>query len=383
MIKLGTSSINVAVLQRFIPSYRVAVFEEIINTAPYNITYVIGENVDGFKAKNAKNLSSLNHIMLKSRGINFFGRHLVWHYGLFRTLLRLNPKVIVCEAESHFLGYLIAILYKVLKLGRPKLILWCFYVLPGRESERNFIERMLRKIIRYFFSAFISYAELGKKYLISQGVRPERIFVANNVCDTQAFMERANALKIMQPEAKAFLGFPNKFIVSYVGTLDPVKRPDLLVKLAEMDDLQHVQFYLVGTGSIEKQLRNDVKNKELQNIKVVGRISEGLELYYRASDLLILPGRGGIVISESMCFSTPVMAFQADGTEIDLLQNNKTGYLLKTGEVQCFADKIKLLSEDINECISVGLRGHDLILDRMNTKNMASSVVDSLNSVFV
>ena len=378
---MNISSSKVVVLQRFIPSYRVAVFKEIVRQAPFNITYVIGKNVDGLKAQNAKNLSGLNYMMLRSKGITIFGRTLVWHFGLLRALFRLNPKVIVCEAESHVLGYLIAILYKIFRLGQPQLILWCFFVLPGQENRRSFLGRILRKIIRYFFSGFISYAALGKQYLISQGVAPSHIFIANNVCDTQAFLERANSLKITQHEAKINLGLAGKFIVSYVGTLDPVKRPDLLVELAEIEDLQNIHFCIVGTGHMERQLRKTAEDKKLENITITGRISDGLDLYYRASDLVILPGRGGIVISESMCFSTPVMAFQGDGTEIDLLQNNETGYLLTSGEMQCFAEHIKILSKDAEKCTLVGSRGHNLILNNLNTNNMALAFVNSLHFV--
>ena len=110
---------EVVILQRFIPAYRVAVFEEIAEKALFKITYVIGDNIDGIKARNSENLSNLNFIKLNSKGLKVFNRTLVWHIGLLKTLIRLKPKVIVCEAESHLLGYLIAIIYKILLLGRP------------------------------------------------------------------------------------------------------------------------------------------------------------------------------------------------------------------------------------------------------------------------
>ena len=39
------------------------------------------------------------------------------------------------------------------------------------------------------------------------------------------------------------------------------------------------------------------------------------------SDLLLLPGRGGMVISESLSVLTPVLCFACDGSEYDLLSS--------------------------------------------------------------
>ena len=370
---------EVVVLQRFIPPYRVAVFEEIANKADFNVTYVIGENIEGVKAGNSQNLSSLHVIKLKSKGLKIFGRPLVWHFGLLKTLLRLKPTVIVCEAESHFLGYLTAITYKILQLGRPRLLLWCFYILPGRENERGRIEITVRKIVRSFFSSFISYAEIGKTYLIKQGIDPSSIHVAHNVCDTKKFLDKSDSLKLTKRDAKFKLHLEARFVVSFIGTLDSVKRPELIIELARTLRNDNIHFLIIGEGPLRKQLEYEVQVSDLNNVTITGRVSEDISLYYRATDFTILPGRGGIVISESMCFSTPVIAYQADGTERDLVLNNDTGVILPSGHVDDFSECIKELAGDLGRCERMGINAKQLILSKMNTKNMASTVVQAVS----
>ena len=370
---------EVVVLQRFIPPYRVAVFEEIANIADFNVTYVIGENIEGVKAGNAENLFTLNVIKLKSKGLNIFGRTLVWHFGLLKTLLKLKPKVIVCEAESHFLGYLTAMTYKMLLLGRPRLLLWCFYILPGRENERGPIEITVRKIVRSFFCSFISYAEIGKTYLIKQGIDPSSIHVAHNVCDTKKFLDKSDSLKLTKRDAKFKLHLEDRFVVSFIGTLDSVKRPDLITELARTIRNDNIHFLIIGEGPLRKQLEYEVQMSDLNNVTITGRVSEDISLYYRATDFTILPGRGGIVISESMCFSTPVIAYQADGTERDLVLNNDTGVILPSGHVDDFSECIKELAGDLGRCERMGINAKQLILSKMNTNNMASTVVQAVS----
>ncbi len=372
---------EVVILQRFIPAYRVAVFEEIAEKALFKITYVIGENIDGIKAHNSENLSNLNFIKLNSKGLKVFNRTLVWHVGLLKTLIRLKPKVIVCEAESHFLGYLTAITYKILLFGRPKLVKWCFFILPGRENERGHIELTLRKIIRSFFSAFISYSEMGKNYLIKQGIESSRIYVAHNVCDTKRFLDKADHLKLSNREAKKHLKLNDKFVVSFIGSLEELKCPDMIIDIACNLHKENIHFLIIGEGPLRKQLQQIVNEKNLSNLSITGRISEDISIYYRATDLTILPGRGGIVISESMCFSTPVITHQADGTELDLIINHNTGVILHSNEIDLFSKSIKILSSNLENCKKMGMNAKNLIISKMNTANMASAVLKAIDSL--
>ena len=126
-------------------------------------------------------------------------------------------------------------------------------------------------------------------------------------------------------------------------------------------------------------MQNEAHNKDLTNITIAGRVSKDISLYYRATDLTILPGRGGIVISESMCFSTPVIAYQADGTELDLVINNDTGVILPSDELGLFSNCIKVLSDDLERCEQMGSNAKHLILSKMNTANMASTVLQAIS----
>lgn len=69
-------------------------------------------NIFDSKVKNAPNLSALKHIKLKTIHLSFFGRIFTIHYNLLRSLRKNKPEIIICEPESHLLGYLTALLYK-------------------------------------------------------------------------------------------------------------------------------------------------------------------------------------------------------------------------------------------------------------------------------
>lgn len=372
---------KVLILQRLIPAYRVAVFRRITQAAEFDVSLVIGNDIPGIKARNAGDLSGIRHHRLPTSTINFMGRILVRHQGLLGFLRLERPDVIICEAESHFLGYLTAIIYRLLFAPDTKLILWCFFALPGEESGRSSPLKFVKRLTRCFFSGFLSYSSFGKNYLLSMGHKEKDISVAVNVCDTDYFFKLDHDLKSSKGEAKTILGVPEKFVISYVGTLDSVKRPDMILEISRILNSDNFHFFIIGSGPLEHQLSSAVRARNIQNVTLTGRLNSELSLYYRASDLVVVPGRGGIVISEAMCFGLPVLVHRADGVEYDLVMSELTGVLMQFGEAHDFARQIKRLSGSEVLLSKMAFNAKFLIAKRFNTESMASSVFHSINRV--
>lgn len=370
---------EVVILQRLIPAYRVAVFRRITESTAPSISLLIGESLAELKTRNADDLSGIAHRRLPARAITLFGRIFTWHKGLIRALYRTRPDVILCEAESHFLGYVSAILYRIFLNRRAKLVMWCFYALPGIEKERSALHAAVKKISRRFFDGFISYSSYGRHFLISQGFRDDQITVAVNVCDTDRFLTLDREMASTRQTAKEALGSGDRFIVSYVGTLDPVKRPDLLLDISKLLDPDRFQFFIIGSGQMEQHLAHRIEQERLGNVRLTGKIGKELPLHYRASDLVIVPGRGGIVISEAMCFGVPVLVHQADGVELDLIVPDETGVRVRDGSAVAFAEQLARLADDLPRVEMMGANARRLINERYNTRNMADAVVRAVN----
>ena len=94
----------------------------------------IGEDVPNTKIKSGPDLRGINYRKLKTLFLPLNARTLQWHVGLVGELRKFNPDVILCEGESHFVGYLQAIGYKYLFNRRVALMHWCFISLPGWPS---------------------------------------------------------------------------------------------------------------------------------------------------------------------------------------------------------------------------------------------------------
>ena len=96
--------------------------------------------------------------------------------------------------------------------------------------------------------------------------------------------------------------------------------------------------------------------------------------FYRAADVFVLPGRGGMVISEAMAHGLPVIVHQADGTEIDLVQDGVTGYRLESASPEAICAALKKLSESPSEAASMGIAGQLAVEQNYTLDNMAQRI---------
>lgn len=366
------------ILQRVIPSYRVSVFRRITSCSDLDVVVFHGEDLDELKARNSRDLTGINCVTLKAVAIVLFGRVFTWHIGLLQALKKARPDVIVCEAESHFLGYLTAIFYKLAFSQHTRLVMWCFYGLPGLNSERSVFHGFVKSFARRFFSGFISYTTYGKNFLIGKGFDRGIITTAVNVCDTYRFLALDSELRVSQKEAKDRLGLARNFVISYFGTLDSVKRPELMLDICSELDADKFHCLIVGDGPLYNKLLTRLNVDCLGGATLVGRVEKDLALYYRASDVVVVPGRGGIVISEAMCFGVPVIAYQADGVEYDLVIQNETGVIASEGSVLDFVSQIQKLEANPELLKLMGENSKDLIIKKFNTNNMAEKVLHAV-----
>ncbi len=374
-LPITSAQIRLAILQRICPGYRIALFSQLSMREDFQVKLFIGESIPHSKVNNAASLEGIRFQKLKTHFLKFGHRVLPWHIGLVKELKSFNPDVILCEGESHFLGYLQAIWYKMFYNKKVALIHWCFISLPGEPLIKPGLATKIKEYTRKYFDAFVLYSSYSKGCLIKLGVPAEKTFVATNVGDVKKFLRISDSIRETVAEARSKLSLNERFTVLYTGTLDKNKRPELMLDLAAVCDAERFNFVLLGAGEMLEELRERVVREKLSNVYLPGRVTDSLALYFRASDVLLVPGRGGIVISEGMAFGLPVVTHEADGTEYDLIQNGITGFILEKGELSDFRNAIEFLQKNSGHSAEMGRAGRQLVENQFTTDNMVSQIL--------
>lgn len=337
---------RVLVLQRTIPKYREAFFSKLCSSNNNDVTLVISSNASGAKAKNDFDDTLISTIKLCTYSIKILGRRFWYQKGLLGVLLAERPSIIVCEAESHFLGFWTAILYKIVFNRKVHLVQWCYFRLPGVEHERSWVHAFVKRLARSKISHFISYTTHGKRFLISKSISPEFVSVAVNVCDTAYWSGKFVKLEEKNPRDERSYGI-DPFKVVYAGTLVAEKHPMLMLELADKMCSANCEFVIAGSGELEEELRRRIDTYGSNNIKLLGRLNnDDMAELFHSADLLLLPGRGGVAISEALCMGCPVVVYQGDGVELDLLTSKDHGDIIATRGVNDFVAIIQDWIED-------------------------------------
>ena len=336
---------KILILQRVCAPYRIKFFAE-FQKIMTNSTLIIGEDIPNSKVKNSQDLEDLNFIKLKTKHISFFGRILTFHKGLLSQFRKNKPDIIICEAESHVIGYLTAIIYKIFFNNKVKLGYWCFIALPGRVYNKYNPKELFKRNIRKLFDHFFLYHSYGKNKLLEMGINEDQITIVTNVGNTKRFNDLSKQ-KTEKSLAKKKLNLENECTLLFLGTLDENKRPEKLIEIMLSIDIKTNVIFL-GDGPLYEEL----KSLNYKNVLVPGHVKSNIKSFLSAVDIMIVPGRGGMNISESLAFGLPVIVHQADGIEYDLIKNGRNGFIIEDSKITTYCYHIKEIMNEKFEFIN-------------------------------
>ncbi|HLD45910.1 MAG TPA: glycosyltransferase, partial [bacterium] len=208
--------------------------------------------------------------------------------------------------------------------------------------------------------ACLTYSSVGKAYYERLGIDSHKIFVALNVVDTEQRLKDMACFDRSLLYRDIHSRFD--FVVLYVGVLTKEKKVDVLLKaFAELEKFvsQEVCLLIVGKGEDDARLRSLAREWNIRNIQFVGEQRDGVSQYFFKADVMVLPGLGGLAISDALLHGVPVIATAGDGCEVDLINKNNgvldedlneerlCGYLKKMCEDQPYKQRLKSHAQDI------------------------------------
>lgn len=152
---------------------------------------------------------------------------------------------------------------------------------------------------------------------------------------------------------KESLGITNSKMILYVGSMIQRKGIDILLN-AFKDIKNDVCLYCVG-GAPTDELSKIISENNIQNVTFIKHSNlETLKNYYKAADLFVLPTRydtWGLVVNEAMSYGLPVITTDACVAGLELIENGKNGYVVKTESIDELKEAINnaLLNSDKNK----------------------------------
>lgn len=190
-----------------------------------------------------------------------------------------------------------------------------------------------------------------ERYLIAQGIAPERIFPGRMTSDIQAIRDlHASHAARSREEIRLQLDIADYApVFLFVGRLEPVKGPDILLQAFTRAQLPpSARLLVVGDGSMLDEVTAVAATDP--RICVLGRLQgQSLWAHFFAADVLVVPSRNepwGLVVNEALAAGAALIVADSVGCIDDLVNPEVNGLVVPTEDVASLAHALALLAED-------------------------------------
>lgn len=185
---------------------------------------------------------------------------------------------------------------------------------------------------------------------------------------------------IERNEARKALGVSenDKMLLS-VGELSNRKNHEVIIKAIAKLGNNSIRYFICGTGGLEEYLKKIIDDLQLtQQVKLLGR-REDIATLCNCADLFVFPSKQEglpVALMEAMACGLPIVCSDIRGN-VDLIENEKGGYLCKTTDVDAFVENIRMIIDDKELCAKMSE------INKNNIKTFElSSVAEEMRKIY-
>ena len=226
-----------------------------------------------------------------------------------------------------------------------------------------------------------------KKNLIAKGVPEEKITVIYNWVDENAIFP------VDDNDNELFEEFGvsrDKFRVVYAGNLGNAQNIEIIVNAARRLKVNSgIEFVIFGKGGLEDEIKDTKEKEGLDNLKILPlQPYERVSKVYGIGNVCIVAckaGLGGAAMPSKtwniMSSGRAVLANFDDGELREILENNHCGIFTKADDLDGFVKAIEDLSKNPEQCVEMGKKGRQFILENLTREVGTQKYIDVIKSV--
>lgn len=306
------------------------------------------------------------------------GQKIPFLHGFLRTIRKYKPDVLITEGFFQWTPMVIlySLLYKIpVFMGYERTM--------HTERNCNLIKKIHRKLTDKFITGYLVNGIETERYLLSLGVKPEKIKIGGMSADGSGLSERIKKIapKLLS-ELKRKYKNPDGITFLFCGRCVYNKGVTFLLEAWE----KHIKRYpkdniiILGGGDLVDYLKE--KYKIENSIHIIGGVEYSeVYKYYAIADVFILPtlqDNWSLVIPEAMSCGLPVATSIYNGCYPELIQKDVNGIVFDTLKQDSLIDTLSYF----HSCDLKAMGEHSKEIEKSyNTENCALREYNGIISI--
>jgi glycosyltransferase involved in cell wall biosynthesis len=237
------------------------------------------------------------------------------------------------------------------------------------------------------------YGEWAKSWYASHGFKAERLFVIRNSLDydqQRQIRESVSQSDIEKVRQQFGVEDHDARLLFHSGRLESKKKLTMLFDALKVMKAKgrRVKLLLVGKGREEERLKEDVRQKGIEDRVVFYGACYDESILGRlitAADLTVVPGVVGLIAMHSLVYGTPLLTCYNTAyehcPEVEAVIEGQTGCYFKDGDIDDLVNKIEYMLYE-NPCKSRMAEACKKMIDQNFTPQYQEKmIIQALNYV--
>ena len=249
----------------------------------------------------------------------------------------------------------------------------------GKNLEKEkFLKAFFRKLIIMKADVVTVISGYLKLFVSNINLKAKIVIIPNGINPTKFDSQSSNPAALDRLKEKLGIKMDERIIITVSRFVQKNGIEGLIGAMPEtIKQIPNAKLLIIGSGKLEKNLRDQVKELNLEkNVLMVGEVeNDNLPNYLLISDVFVRPSLSeglGTAFLEAMAAGVPIVGTPVGGIT-DFLIDRQTGIFCRVGDSKDLADKIVMLLTDKGLRDNIIKNAKELALRRYNWDNIANN----------
>lgn len=375
---------KIVLITPILQHYRLTFYDKLSKADPsYDLTVLYGYKMKEDGRPSFEGTTSFKSFGFREYKYRILPFDIVYNKGMMSAIKDIDPDIVIMQGIAGDLTNRQIIAWAARK--NKKIIIWACAWEPGR--AKGMLLKIKNRFVNSFFRKadyFLTYSTHASKYVSNMNIDMACIETCYNGIEIDEMEKEEESIRRKALEIRNKYAMESSVSFLYVGGLIKEKRIGFLVdafmKLKEQ--YENIKLFIIGDGPLKTELEEQLSSYNCDSIYYLGRIIDGVDPYFAASDCFVLPGIGGLALNQAMFWNKTCIVSAADGTEDDLVIEGHSGYRFVSGDMESLIDAMRRRIEENAESIKE-MEGNSrkIIVEKSNVNNMVAHFVNGIEKM--